>query len=114
VESARSYPAEASAVPDVMLETPIAEDTIAPEQVEIFLRGLGELTPTEKVIYDAYIARVTTKEIMTNLNIKETTLKYHNRNLYSKLGVSTRKELLELHKHIKSVKATLETGVSEK
>jgi len=101
-------------VPDVMLETPIAEDTIAPEQVEIFLRGLGELTPTEKVIYDAYIARVTTKEIMTNLNIKETTLKYHNRNLYSKLGVSTRKELLELHKHIKSVKATLETGVSEK
>ena len=114
VESARSYPAEASAVPDVMLETPIAEDTIAPEQVETFIRGLGELTPTEKVIYDAYIARVTTKEIMTNLNIKETTLKYHNRNLYGKLGVSTRKELLELHKHIKSVKATLETGVSEK
>ena len=45
---------------------------------------------------------------MANLNIKESTLKYHNRNLYGKLGVSTRKELLELHKHIKSVKAKLE------
>jgi DNA-binding CsgD family transcriptional regulator len=50
----------------------------------------------------------TTKEIMVNMNIKESTLKYHNRNLYGKLGVSTRKELLELHKHIKSVKAKLE------
>ena len=30
------------------------------------------------------------------MNIKETTLKYHNRNLYSKLGAANRKELLEL------------------
>ena len=42
------------------------------------------------------------------MNIKETTLKYHNRNLYGKLGVSTRKELLELHKQILSVKAKLD------
>ena len=50
----------------------------------------------------------TTKEIMASMNIKESTVKYHSRNLYSKLGVSSRKELLELHKHIKSVKAKLE------
>ena len=107
VETARSYVIEASVVPDVMLEKPIAEDAIAPEQAEIFMQGLAKLTPTEKVIYDAYIARVTTKEIMTNMNIKESTLKYHNRNLYGKLGVSTRKELLEVHKQIKSVKENL-------
>ena len=70
---------------------------------------LEQLTPTERAVYDAYIARLTTKEVMTNLNIKENTLKYHNRNLYGKLCVSSRKELLEMHKHIKYVKAKLES-----
>jgi len=32
---------------------------------------------------------------MNTLNIKENTLKYHNKNLYGKLGVSSRKQLLE-------------------
>ena len=41
------------------------------------------------------------------MDIKESTLKYHNRNLYGKLGVSSRKELLEIHKHIRSVQAVL-------
>ena len=31
---------------------------------------------------------------MAILDIKETTLKYHNRNIYDKLSVSSRKELL--------------------
>jgi DNA-binding CsgD family transcriptional regulator len=33
---------------------------------------------------------------MLSLNIKENTLKYHNRNIYNKLGVSSRKQLIEL------------------
>ena len=37
-----------------------------------------------------------TKEIMNSLNIKENTLKYHNRNIYGKLGVSSRKQLMEI------------------
>ena len=106
VESAQSYSEEA--VPDTMLETPVEDESIAPERIEFFMTGLQTLTPSEKQLYDAYIARVTTKEIMASMNIKESTVKYHSRNLYSKLGVSTRKELLELHKHIKSVKAKLE------
>lgn len=44
------------------------------------------------------------------MNIKETTLKYHNRNLYSKLGVANRKELLELHKQLQAVKARLDAA----
>ena len=108
VESVQSYAETDAVTPDTMLETPIEVDTIAPERIEVFMVGFGQLTPTEKAIYDAYIARVTTKEIMASMNIKESTLKYHNRNLYGKLGVSNRKELLELHKHIKSLKAKLE------
>jgi len=107
VETVESYfPQETDS--DVMLEKPIDSETVSPECIEIYMSGLETLTPTEKSIYEAYIARVTTKEIMVNLNIKESTLKYHNRNIYSKLGVSTRKELLEVHKQIKSLKAKLE------
>ena len=108
VESAQNYSTEEAPAPDAMLETPVEEEAIAPERIEFFMMGLETLTPSEKAIYDAYIARVTTMEIMASLNIKESTVKYHSRNLYSKLGVSTRKELLELHKHIKSVKAKLD------
>ena len=67
---------------------------------EVYTAGIKELTQTEKLIYDEYIARATTKEIMEKLNIKENTLKFHNKNIYSKLGVSSRKELIEIYKQI--------------
>lgn len=103
VESARIYTNCENNSLDTMLEKPINEDDISSERFEIYISGLRSLTPKEKSIYDAYVARVTSKEIMANMNIKETTLKYHNRNIYGKLGVSSRKELLELHKHLKSM-----------
>ncbi|MBQ6795590.1 MAG: helix-turn-helix transcriptional regulator, partial [Clostridia bacterium] len=59
------------------------------------------LTPTENKIYNYYLEGKTTKEIMALLNIKENTLKYHNKNLYGKLGVSSRKELLYFAKMLK-------------
>lgn len=70
------------------------------EQVERFLFGLRELTPAERNIYEAYIIGTSTKDIMRDLSIKENTLKYHNRNLYSKLGVSSRKQLMEVYKRL--------------
>ncbi len=108
VESAKIYPDEKAALPDTMLEKPLENSTVAPEAIETFITGLTRLTPAEKSIFDAYVARVTTKEIMESLNIKESTLKYHNRNIYGKLGVTSRKQLLEIHKHLKSVKNRLE------
>ncbi len=57
---------------------------------------LCTLTPTEREIYALYLKGKSTKEIMTELSIKENTLKYHNKNIYSKLGVSSRKELLKI------------------
>ncbi len=63
---------------------------------------LCTLTPTEREIYSLYLKGKTTKEIMTELNIKENTLKYHNKNIYSKLGVSSRKELLLIATAIKN------------
>ena len=87
-----------------VLEIPVQSDAIDTERFTVFINGVNQLTATEKAIYEAYIARMTTKEIMAYLNIKENTLKFHNKNLYSKLGVTSRKELVEVYKQISSVK----------
>ena len=70
------------------------------EQCEMFCAGVETLTQTERKIYDSYIKRITTKEIMASLNITENTLKFHNKNIYSKLGVGSRKELIEIYKQL--------------
>ena len=108
VETVQNFAQQDTTVPDIMLETPLDEETMDPACLEAFINGLQKLTPTERAIYDAYIARLTTKEIMANLNIKENTLKYHNKNIYSKLGVSSRKELLEIYKQVRALKARSE------
>lgn len=58
-------------------------------------RNVSTLTATEKIIYEYYLDRKPTREVMKALNITENTLKFHNKNIYSKLGVSSRKQLLE-------------------
>ena len=65
-------------------------------QCKFFESQLKTLTPTERNVFTLYLEGKTSKEIMTALNIKENTLKYHNKNIYGKLGVSSRKQMLEL------------------
>ncbi len=77
----------------------------SPEQVSdpslhLFLEGIRRLTPTETTIFEARLARMTTEEILSTLCITENTLKFHNRNLYGKLGVSSRKELYAVYKQL--------------
>lgn len=64
------------------------------EHLNFFAEQIPSLTASEKSIYNCYVAGMSTKEVLAEKNIAESTLKYHNRNLYSKLGVSSRKELL--------------------
>lgn len=75
-------------------------DTVSEDCLHTYMEGLAALTPTERIIYNLYIGGSTTKEIMSNLNIKENTLKFHNKNIYGKLGVSSRKQLIELSKQL--------------
>ena len=84
-----------------VIEQQVAENTLTKvlvEQQELFVQGLKTLTPTEKAIYDLYINGKSTKEVLEAIGIKENTLKFHNKNLYSKLGVSSRKQLIEIAK----------------
>lgn len=110
VETVQSFTEQETTAPEMMLETPLEEEIVDPARLESFIDGLQKLTPTERAVYEAYIARATTKEVMASLNITENTLKYHNRNIYGKLGVSSRKELLERYKQIRSVNGFAKTG----
>jgi DNA-binding CsgD family transcriptional regulator len=73
----------------------VSDNSEAAEKCRYIKDNLHTLTPTERSIYDCYLAGKGTKEVMKELNITENTLKFHNKNIYSKLGVSSRKELLE-------------------
>ena len=64
------------------------------EDYEFFLCNLSTLSPAEYKIYELYLSGKTAKEIVGILGITENTLKYHNKNIYSKLGISSRKQLL--------------------
>ena len=70
------------------------------EHCKFIIEQLPKLTPTERAIYDCYLAGKSTKEVLSELSIMENTLKFHNKNLYSKLGVTSRKQLIEYAKAI--------------
>ncbi|MCI1305228.1 MAG: LuxR C-terminal-related transcriptional regulator [Lachnospiraceae bacterium] len=67
---------------------------VDPDNYRQFLSGLKTLTKTETKIFRLYLSGKGTKEIMEEENIKESTLRYHNRNIYSKLGINSMKQLL--------------------
>ena len=69
---------------------------ISAEKCRYFKEQLVKLTPTEHTVYNYYVGGKGTKEIMLLMDIKENTLKYHNKNIYGKLGVSSRKQLLAI------------------
>ena len=70
------------------------KNEIDPDDYEAFRIGIKELTKTEKTVFDLYLQGKTANEIAVALNIRESTLKFHNHNILEKLGVSSRKQLL--------------------
>ncbi len=68
---------------------------VSDEEFEFFMQCLHTLTAKEREIFDLYLEGKKAKEIMELTSINQNTLKYHNRNIYSKLGISSRKQLLE-------------------
>lgn len=70
---------------------------ITSEEIKAFQKGILCLTRTEKTIFDHYVAGGSSKDVMESLAITENTLKFHNKNIYGKLGVSSRKRLLEIY-----------------
>ncbi len=67
---------------------------IDPDDFLRFEDGLSRLTRTERVIFDLYLKGKTTQEVLEAAGIRQNTLKFHNKNIYGKLGVSSRRQLL--------------------
>lgn len=94
-------------IPDITDNNSSSEDNASSEESDLkdsmsetqkqLLLDLEKLTKTERIIFDFYINGLSTKEIIGELNITENTLKFHNKNLYSKLNVSSRKQLVEIY-----------------
>lgn len=74
------------------------------EEYLYFIKYLPTLTPTEYKVYELYADGKKSKEILEILNITENTLKTHNKRIYSKLGISSRKQLLEYAHYQKKIK----------
>ena len=74
-------------------EPKVKKDEIGVEDIQDSV----EKVLSEAGYYDVAKAYILYRRQRENVrNIKETTLKYHNRNIYSKLGVSSRKQMLEI------------------
>ena len=67
---------------------------VDPDNYKLFLEGINILTPTERKIFDYYLSGKSVKEIIEIAGIKESTIRFHNQNIYSKLGVNSLKQLL--------------------
>lgn len=67
---------------------------VDPQDYENFRRGIEHLTATERRIFDYYLEGKSVKEIMELMGVKESTVRFHNRNIYTTLGVNSLKQLL--------------------
>lgn len=67
---------------------------IDPDAYAYFLEGIETLTSTERKIFDYYLDGLSIKEIAAAASVKESTIYTHNRNIYSKLGINSLKQLL--------------------
>lgn len=60
---------------------------------EQFRRNLETLTISEHAIFNLYMKNLSAQQIANKLFVSINTIKFHNRNIYSKLGISSLKEL---------------------
>lgn len=70
------------------------KSTLSDNLFEDFIHKIKLLTPAEKTIFNYYVEGKTNSEILSLLYISLSTFKTHNSHIYSKLGISSRDELL--------------------
>ena len=68
---------------------------LSTDNIDHFMSNLITLTPREKDVFNLYLEGYSGKEIIEKLGFTNNALKYHNKNIYAKLGVTSRKELMQ-------------------
>lgn len=59
-----------------------------------FVNNIRTLSPAERLVFDLYVQGYTAQEIAEILCLSINTIKTHNRRIYMKLNVTSRKELM--------------------
>lgn len=70
------------------------KDEVDPYDYDNFKNGLHSLTAKEREVFDLYLQGKTVKEIISIMGLQESTVRFHNKNIYAKLGVHSLKQLL--------------------
>jgi len=83
----------------------LSSATTAP--FEQFLKRLDTLTTTERAVFNLYMEDDSAQQIADKLFVTINTIKFHNKNIYGKLGVSS---LKELKVYVNMIKGTPDGG----
>ena len=67
---------------------------ILPPMLSQFMENIKTLSPAERDVFDLYAQNYTAKEIADTLSISINTVKTHTGRIYSKIDISSRKELI--------------------
>lgn len=94
VERQAALEQQQKAAAEIEIIQGIYGNDITPEQHAAFNIRLHTLTPKEREVYDLYLQGKKAHEIAVLLDITQNTVKFHNKNIYDKLGINSRKELL--------------------
>lgn len=70
------------------------EESLSLSILDEFLENTKELSPAERAVFNLYVKGHTAKEIAEILCLSINTIKTHNKHIYVKLNVASRKELL--------------------
>ncbi|MDR2861728.1 MAG: helix-turn-helix transcriptional regulator, partial [Syntrophobacterales bacterium] len=62
--------------------------------LDVFIENTKKLTRAEADVFNHYFEGYTAQEIASMLSVSLNTIKTHNRRIFAKLNVSSRKELL--------------------
>jgi len=72
-------------------EVPVVYDE---DKYNYFIQNIENLSPAEKAVFELYLDGLTAQQITKELHLSINTIKTHNRRIYMKLDVASRKELL--------------------
>jgi DNA-binding CsgD family transcriptional regulator len=95
--------------PTRQAEVPVVYDE---DKYNYFIQNIQELSPAEKAVFELYLDGFTAQQITKELHLSINTIKTHNRRIYMKLNVSSRKELLIYAKVMKEKAKTTEGEIN--
>lgn len=88
----------------------LSEEKVVFSSYGTFVKGIQTLSAAERTVFDLYMKGHTAKEIAQLLCLSINTIKTHNRRIYTKLGVTSRKELMLYLQMMQETQNTTQEG----